>query len=98
MAALILIVEDERHIADCVLDALDEVVQESSDGTLLIGRRDLIDAMYAISDYDGLTGMLTCNEFGDCANPVISIMRFDDLDAGVSGVLGNVLVTTDFGQ
>jgi branched-chain amino acid transport system substrate-binding protein len=81
-----------------ILDALDEVVQESSDGTLLIGRRDLLDAMYGTADYDGITGMLTCNEFGDCANPIISIMRFDDLDAGVSGVFDNVIVTVDFGR
>jgi branched-chain amino acid transport system substrate-binding protein len=80
-----------------ILDAIDEVVQESDDGTLLIGRRDLIDAMYATSNFDGLTGSLTCNEFGDCANPVIAIMRFDDLDAGVTGVLANVLVIIEPG-
>lgn len=83
--------------ANMILDALDEVVQESDDGTLLIGRRDLLDAMYATSNFDGITGSLTCNEFGDCANPVIAIMRFDDLDAGVTGVLGNVLALVEAG-
>jgi branched-chain amino acid transport system substrate-binding protein len=81
-----------------ILDAIDEVVQESSDGTLLIGRRDLLDALYSTVDFDGITGLLTCNEFGDCANPIISIMRFDDLDGSVQGVFGNVIVTVDFGQ
>ena len=73
-----------------ILDILDDIVQEADDGTLLIGRRDLIDGMYAISNFNGLTGSLSCNEFGDCANPVIAIMRFDDLDAGVTGVTKNV--------
>ena len=81
-----------------VLEALEEVVVEDADGTLHVPRQGLIDAMYGTTGFDGLTGNLTCNRFGDCANPVIAIMRFDDVDEGVSGVLANVVKTVDFGE
>ncbi|MCB9140218.1 MAG: branched-chain amino acid ABC transporter substrate-binding protein [Caldilineaceae bacterium] len=50
-----------------LLDAVQAVAQESSDGTLLIGRQALRDALTATQDYPGLTGTLSCNETGDCA-------------------------------
>ena len=56
-----------------ILDAIEEVAQQASDGTLLIGRQALRDALYATSGYDGVTGTLTCNEFGDCADARISV-------------------------
>ncbi|TAK11453.1 MAG: branched-chain amino acid ABC transporter substrate-binding protein [Anaerolineae bacterium] len=55
---------------DCtnmILDAIESVAQQGSDGTLLIGRQALRDAMTATAGFDGLTGSLTCNEYGDCA-------------------------------
>jgi branched-chain amino acid transport system substrate-binding protein len=81
-----------------VLAAIEKVVVEDADGTLHIPRQALIDAMYATVGFDGLTGMLSCNKFGDCANPIIDIMRFDDLDAGAVGVFENVQKTVDFGE
>lgn len=81
-----------------ILEAVDSVVVEDADGTLHIPRQGLIDAMYGMTGFDGLTGSLTCNRFGDCANPVIAIMRFDDVDGGASGVFANVVRTVDFGQ
>ena len=56
-----------------VLDAIEEVAQQGSDGTLLIGRQALRDALYATSGYEGVTGTLTCDEFGDCADARISV-------------------------
>lgn len=56
-----------------VLDAIEEVAQQASDGTLLIGRQALRDALYATSGYDGITGTLTCDEVGDCADAKISV-------------------------
>jgi branched-chain amino acid transport system substrate-binding protein len=55
---------------DCtnmILDAITSVAQVGDDGTMLIGRQALRDAMTATSNYSGLTGTLTCNEYGDCA-------------------------------
>ena len=54
-----------------LLDAVEAVAQEMDDGTLVIGRQALRDAMSAVEDYAGLTGSLTCQEdspyAGDCA-------------------------------
>lgn len=72
-----------------VFNAIEQVAEEQDDGTLVIDRRALIEAMYQM-EHEGLTGTLRCNEFGDCASPVIAILRFEDLDAGVQGVLNNV--------
>lgn len=58
-----------------VLDAVEAVAQEGSDGTLLIGRQALRDALYATEGFDGITGSLTCDEYGDCANAVIAVSQ-----------------------
>ena len=59
--------------ANIVLDAIDEVALEGDDGTLYIPRTALRDAVFATSNYEGVTGTLTCDENGDCADPKISV-------------------------
>jgi branched-chain amino acid transport system substrate-binding protein len=81
-----------------VLEVLDEVVVEDADGTLHIPRRALIDAMYGLTGFDGLTGSLSCNKFGDCAKPLIAIMQIEDSDAGLAALFANVISTVDFGE
>jgi ABC-type branched-subunit amino acid transport system substrate-binding protein len=78
-----------------VLDAIEQVAEVQGDGTVVIDRQALIEAIYQ-TEHNGLTGTLRCNEFGDCASPVIAIFRFEDLDAGVQGVLENVQRTFNF--
>ena len=39
----------------------------------IIGRQALRDALYATSNFDGITGNLSCNENGDCADPKIAV-------------------------
>jgi branched-chain amino acid transport system substrate-binding protein len=56
-----------------LLAAIEEVAVQDEDGTLHIGRQALRDALYATSDFEGVTGMLNCNEFGDCADPEIAV-------------------------
>jgi branched-chain amino acid transport system substrate-binding protein len=56
-----------------LLNAIEAVAQQGADGTLLIGRQALRDALYATSGFQGITGTITCNEFGDCADPAISV-------------------------
>ncbi len=55
-----------------ILDAIEEVAQESG-GTLSIGRQALIDAVAATSGMDGITGTISCDANGDCADPKISV-------------------------
>jgi putative ABC transport system substrate-binding protein len=39
----------------------------------VIGRQALRDALYATSGHEGITGTISCNELGDCADPQIGI-------------------------
>lgn len=50
-----------------LLDAIEAVAVEDRDGTLHIGRQALRDAIAATANFAGLTGTLSCTEFGDCA-------------------------------
>jgi branched-chain amino acid transport system substrate-binding protein len=50
-----------------LLQAIESVAQQGEDGTLLIGRQALRDALSATSNFSGLTGNLTCGPTGDCA-------------------------------
>ncbi len=61
-----------------LLDAIEAVGVEAADGTLLIGRQALRDALYATSGYTGITGTLSCDEFGDCADAKISVSEVQD--------------------
>lgn len=58
-----------------VLDAIEKVAQQGDDGTLLIGRQALRDALFATSGYAGITGTLTCDANGDCADPKIAVSQ-----------------------
>ncbi len=58
-----------------VLDAIEKVAQQADDGTLLIGRQALRDALFATSGMEGITGTITCDEYGDCADPKIAVSQ-----------------------
>ena len=69
------------HAYDAVnmmIAAAEEVGIEGDDGTLYIPRQAFRDAMFATSGFEGLTGTLTCDEFGDCADPAITVSRVTD--------------------
>jgi len=55
--------------------AIEKVAQKGADGSLLIGKQALRDAIAATKDFKGLTGNLTCDPYGDCADPKIAIYR-----------------------
>lgn len=59
--------------ANMIFAAIEEVALEGADGTLYIPRTALRDAFFATSGYEGITGSLTCDEFGDCADPKIAV-------------------------
>ncbi len=50
-----------------LLNAIEQVAVVQDDGTVIIPRQALRDAIYGLKDYPGLTGNLSCNENGDCA-------------------------------
>jgi len=58
-----------------VLAGIEKVGKKTPDGTLYIGRKALRDALYATKNFKGLTGNLTCNQYGDCADPRIAVYK-----------------------
>ena len=68
------------HAYDAVnmlLDAIEEVGIEE-DGTLYIPRSALRDAFLGTEGFEGITGSLTCDENGDCADAKISVSQVTD--------------------
>jgi branched-chain amino acid transport system substrate-binding protein len=61
-----------------LFNAIEEVAVQDNDGTLHIGRQALRDALYATSDHEGITGTLNCNEYGDCADPLITVNQIQN--------------------
>ena len=59
-------------------DAIEAVAITGDDGTTYIPRTALRDAFFSTSDYAGITGSLTCDENGDCANARISVSQVVD--------------------
>ena len=55
--------------------AIEKVATQDEDGTLHVGRKALSDAMFATKNFEGITGALTCNEYGDCADPKIAVNK-----------------------
>ncbi|UCE00155.1 MAG: branched-chain amino acid ABC transporter substrate-binding protein [Chloroflexota bacterium] len=56
--------------------AIERAAVQLDDGSLVIPRQALRDEFYATENYQGLTGNLTCTEFGDCADPVIAVYQY----------------------
>jgi branched-chain amino acid transport system substrate-binding protein len=56
--------------------AIEGVAVAEDDGTLHIGRQALRDFLYAVEEFPGLTGSLTCSDTGDCADPVIAVYQY----------------------
>jgi len=63
-----------------VLDAIKKVAVVEDDGTLHIGRQALVDELFSTSGYTGITGTLTCDEYGDCADPKIAVNQVQDAE------------------
>lgn len=63
-----------------IVEAVKQVAIQDGE-TLLIPRQALRDALAATKDYQGLTGNLTCDENGDCADPSIAVYEITDINA-----------------
>ncbi len=50
-----------------------EKVGVDDDGTLHVGRQAMRDCLGETANFSGLTGTLTCDQYGDCADPKISV-------------------------
>jgi branched-chain amino acid transport system substrate-binding protein len=65
-----------------LFDALQKagVAASASDGGLLIKRQALRDAIRQVRDTAGLSGPLTCSQYGDCAEPSIGIFQIKGME------------------
>ena len=80
--------------AALLFHAIEQVAIKEKDGTLHLGRKALRDALYATSGFKGVTGILTCNQFGDCAQPRFDVLRLDDPSKGLEGLQTNIVFTS----
>ena len=58
-----------------ILNSIKNVAIEGSDGTLYIPRTALKDDFLSTTGFEGITGTLTCNADGDCADAKISVSQ-----------------------
>jgi branched-chain amino acid transport system substrate-binding protein len=61
--------------ANIIFAGIEKVAIQNADGSLLIPRKALDQAMFATKDFSGLTGTLTCTATGDCADPKIAVYK-----------------------
>lgn len=64
--------------ANVIIAALEEVAVLGDDGSLTIDRAALAEAIRATSEYEGLSGTITCAENGDCGAGVIQVFAVED--------------------
>ncbi len=48
------------------------------DGTIHIGRHAMRDCLYGTTGFEGITGTLTCDLYGDCADPNIAVSQIQN--------------------
>src|ERR671918_385971 len=84
--------------ANILFGAIEEVAVEEDDGTVHVDRQALMDALYELEGFEGLTGTLTCDEFGDCADVKIDIVQNTEGQTTIDQVRGNVLDSFEFGD
>ncbi|MBM3143963.1 MAG: branched-chain amino acid ABC transporter substrate-binding protein [Chloroflexi bacterium] len=61
--------------ANMIFTCIEKVAIQENDHTIHIGREVLRTCLYATSGFQGITGELTCNEYGDCADPAIKVYQ-----------------------
>ncbi len=74
-----------------LLSAIKAAAVKDPDGSLHIGRQALRDALYGTIDFDGITGRLSCDPFGDFFAGYYSIIRLDNLSAGPEGFASTIV-------
>ncbi len=63
-----------------IFSAVERVAKKDSAGNTYIGRMALRNALYATRNFKGLTGTLTCDKYGDCADPKIAVYQVISAD------------------
>jgi branched-chain amino acid transport system substrate-binding protein len=64
--------------ANMIFSCIEEVAMQDAGGTLHIGRLALRECLFATENFRGISGTLTCDAYGDCAPPLISIVQLQN--------------------
>jgi branched-chain amino acid transport system substrate-binding protein len=64
--------------ANMIFGCIERVADQDDDGTLHIGRQAMRDCLYDTRGFVGITGTLTCDQYGDCADPKISVSQLQN--------------------
>ncbi|HYJ24996.1 MAG TPA: hypothetical protein VE027_08345, partial [Acidimicrobiia bacterium] len=75
-----------------VFTAIEEAATDDGSGNLTIDLQAFRDALGSMT-HEGLTGSLSCDDFGDCASPNIDIVQNTADQADIEAVRGNVLIS-----
>jgi len=67
--------------ANIIFAAIEKVAVKSGD-TIYVPRQALRDAIFATKDFAGITGTLTCGQYGDCGAPVIAVYQITAREVG----------------
>ncbi len=63
-----------------IMLAIEKVAKTDAAGDTYIGRKALRDALMHTTDMDGLTGKLSCDEFGDCGSSHFAVFEYSSGD------------------
>lgn len=61
--------------ANMMFAAIEQVATQNDDGSLSIDLAALREALYATTDFAGITGNLSCSPSGDCGAPIIAVYQ-----------------------
>ncbi len=65
-----------------LFDALQKVAVTGPDGTIYVPKQALRAAVFATQGHRGLTGVLTCGQYGDCGAPIIAVYQVTARETG----------------
>lgn len=77
--------------AGLLIQAIEKAAVRDRKGKVHIGRMKLRQALYSIQAYKGVTGNLSCDQFGDCGPAAFNVLRLDDPAGGLKGLESNVV-------
>jgi branched-chain amino acid transport system substrate-binding protein len=77
--------------AELLFSSIEKAVIHTESKTLYLGRQKLRDVLYESIDMQGVTGPLSCNQFGDCASAPFNVLLLEDPAQGLRGLEANIV-------
>lgn len=70
---------------------LEQIAQQGPEGDLQIGRQALRDVLHTTNGFSGVTGDLSCTDWGDCGVTQITVIQVDDPTLDPEQIWDNVI-------